>query len=247
MRVVQQPGFILHHYPYGETSALLEVFTPEFGRVGIIAKGARRAKSDLRAILCPFQPLSLGWTGKGELATLTGAEMAAEMVALSGKALYCGFYVNELTLRLLHRHDPHEGLFAAYRETLHALLAAGQHAATLRLFEKRLLQELGYGLVLDRDAYSDTAIDPDAHYLYIPERGPLLAQRTGARELQVRGASLLALHANRLDDASALQDAKLLLRAVLAHHMGDQPLHSRRLFQRVSQTLAEAQADSPVP
>ena len=247
MRVLQQPGFILHHYPYGETSALLEVFTPEYGRVGLIAKGARRAKSDLRAILCPFQPLTLGWTGKGELATLIAAEMAAEMVALSGTALYCGFYVNELTLRLLHRHDPHERLFAAYRATLSELQTAAQHAAVLRLFEKRLLQELGYALVLDRDAFSDAPIDAAAQYVYIPERGPMLAHAAMPRGLQVRGASLLAFHAEQLSDSAVLNDVKLLLRAVLAHHMGDQPLHSRRLFQRVSQTLADAQAEALAP
>ena len=232
MRVTQQPAFILHHYPYGETSALLEVFSLTHGRVGLIAKGARRAKSDLRAILCPFQPLAIGWSGKGELATLTQAEIAGEMILLSGRALYCGFYINELMLRLIHRHDPHERLFDAYRSALQGLQVAADHAATLRLFEKRLLDNLGYGLVLDRDGTHGAAIDPDAAYSYAIERGPLRAA-ANAQGAIVHGATLRALAAERLDTPAQLNEAKVLLRAVLAHYIGAQPLHSRRLFQRI--------------
>lgn len=232
MRVTQQPAFILHHYPYGETSALLEVFSLAHGRVGLIAKGARRAKSDLRAILCPFQPLTIGWSGKGELATLTQAEIAAEMILLHGRALYCGFYINELMLRLIHRHDPHERLFDAYRSALQGLQIAADHAATLRLFEKRLLDNLGYGLVLDREGSHGDAIDPDAAYSYVIERGPLRAA-ANAQGAIVRGTTLRALAAERLDTPAQLNEAKTLLRTVLAHYIGSQPLHSRRLFQRI--------------
>lgn len=235
MRVTQQPAFILHHYPYGETSALLEVFSLAHGRVGLIAKGARRAKSDLRAILCPFQPLTIGWSGKGELATLTQAEIAAEMIILSGRALYCGFYINELMLRLIHRHDPHERLFAAYRSALQGLQVAADHAGTLRLFEKRLLDNLGYGLVLDREGAHGDVIDPDVVYSYAIERGPLRAAANAGNVSGtiVRGATLRALAAEQLDTPAQLNEAKTLLRAVLAHYIGAQPLHSRRLFQRI--------------
>lgn len=237
VRVTQQPAFILHHYPYGETSALLEVFSLAHGRVGLIAKGARRAKSDLRAILCPFQPLSIGWSGKGDLATLTQAEIDAEMILLSGRALYCGFYINELMLRLIHRHDPHERLFDAYRSALQGLQIAADHEATLRLFEKRLLDNLGYGLVLDREGVHGAAIDPEAAYSYAIERGPLRAaanaQGAIAHGAVVRGATLRALAAERFDTPAQLNEAKALLRGVLAHYIGTQPLHSRRLFQRI--------------
>lgn len=234
MRVTQQPAFILHHYPYGETSALLEVFSLAHGRVGLIAKGARRAKSDLRAILCPFQPLTIGWSGKGELATLTQAEIAAEMIVLQGRALYCGFYINELMLRLIHRHDPHERLFTAYRSALQGLQVAADHAGTLRLFEKRLLDNLGYGLVLDREGTHGDAIDPDAAYSYAIERGPLRATaKAGGQGALVHGATLRALAAEQLDTPAQLTEAKALLRAVITHYIGTQPLHSRRLFQRI--------------
>lgn len=235
MRVTQQPAFILHHYPYGETSALLEVFSVAHGRVGLVAKGARRAKSDLRAILCPFQPLLIGWSGKGELAVLTQAEIAAEMIILSGRALYCGFYINELMLRLIHRHDPHERLFAAYRTALQGLQATTDHEGTLRLFEKRLLDNLGYGLVLDREVAHGASIESNLSYSYAVDRGPLRAA-ANASGVVVQGTTLRALAAEQLETPLQLSEAKVLLRAVLAQYIGTQPLHSRRLFQRINTT-----------
>src|SRR3970282_94597 len=135
MRIHQQPAYVLHHRDYSETSLLLEVFRAHNGRIGLIAKGARRASSRMRVILKPFQRLLIGWSGKGELAVLTGAEQDAGAPALAGAALYCGFYLNELLLRLLHRHDPHEALFAAYRIALDALGRGGAHEAAMRVFE----------------------------------------------------------------------------------------------------------------
>src|SRR3990172_6079289 len=111
MRIHQQPAFILHHRDYSETSLLLEVLTVRHGRLGLIAKGARRANSRMRGILKPFQRLLIVWSGKGELAVLTSAEVENTAITPEGQALYCGFYMNEILLRLLHRHDPHEGLF----------------------------------------------------------------------------------------------------------------------------------------
>lgn len=229
MRVEQQIGFVLHRYPYRETSLLVELFTPEHGRLGAVAKGARRMTSEWRGTLSPFQVLLLGWSGKGELATLTHAESTALPSALAGAGLFCGLYLNELLIRLLPRDDAHAELFALYRTTLATLPDETAREAALRVFEKRLLQALGYGLVLDRAA-SGNAIEAGESYRYFIERGAVAAAANGG--IEIRGASLLALHEERFVTPETLGEAKNLLRQILAHYMGDKPLHARRLFQR---------------
>lgn len=235
MRIQQQPGFVLHQNPYSETSLVLEVFTPEHGRVGLLAKGARRPGNRSRAFLKPFQPLLLGWSGRGELPVLTGAEPHAASPALEGQALYCGFYLNELLVRLLHRHDPHPGLYRAYRECLANLCAGARRDATLRIFEKHLLQEVGYGLVLDRDIGDNSPVSPDAMYDYVFDRGPVRLHpelNTRIHGVRLHGATLLALAREELDEPVALREAKALMRMALARHLGDRPLTSRELFRR---------------
>jgi len=239
MRVAQEAAYVLHHHNYRETSLLLEVFTRQHGRLGLLAKGARRTRSPLRAALVPFQPLVIGFSGRGELPVLTLAEPLGSAPTLNGQALFCGLYLNELLLRLLHRHDPHERLFGNYAEALERLGDDRLDEAVLRIFEKRLLEEIGYGLVLDHDAGDGSALQPDAQYRYLPERGPV---RFGSRDdegVAVRGASLLALAREQLDDPEAQRDAKRLLRALLARQLGERPLASRELFRpgRVTDTV----------
>lgn len=237
MRVHQQLAFILHQRDYSETSLLLEVFTSAHGRIGLIAKGARRPSSRLRGVLKPFQRLLIGWSGKGELAVLTSAEADGPDCSPGGPALYCGFYMNEVLLRLLHRHDAHGQLFEAYEAALRSLRMDVSNEPVLRVFEKHLLRELGYGLVLDRDIEEKTAIDGQAMYDYVIDRGPVRIARPELNRptegVRVRGASLLALDREALDDPMVLRDAKALMRAALARHLGERPLHSRKLFRRV--------------
>src|SRR5262245_10277753 len=149
-----QPAYVLHSYPFRETSLIVETFTRDQGRVALVARGARRPKSALRGVLLAFQPLHISWAGKSELRTLISAERHGTYLPLRGESLMCGFYLNELLLRLLPRDDPHEALFAAYRDALKALASAGEQAAVLRRFELNLLSGLGYAVTLDRDANS---------------------------------------------------------------------------------------------
>lgn len=242
MRVHQQPAFVLHQRDYSETSLLLEAFTANHGRIGLIAKGARRASSRLRGVLKPFQQLLIGWSGKGELAVLTSAETDGPDYSLAGSALYCGFYMNEVLMRLLHRHDSHSSLFDAYQVALQHLRSDISNEPVLRVFEKYLLRELGYGLVLDQDIEDRTPIDHQAIYDYILDRGPVrLAYpelNRPAEGVRVRGASLLALAQESLEDPAVLRDVKALMRAALARHLGERPLHSRKLFRRVAPLTA---------
>ena len=235
MRITQQRAYVLHHYNYGETSLLLEVFTRSYGRLGLLAKGARRLHLRRRPLLEPFQPLLIDWTGKGELPVLSGAEVAGDPVFLQGPKLYCAFYMNELLIRLLHRHDAHELLFDAYGTALSSLQGQSSSEATLRVFEKRLLQEIGYGLVLENEMTDNSPIDPASMYRYVISRGPVLATMDNPTKLDhavtIQGSTLLALAKEALDDAKVLQETKALMRAALGHHLAGRPLNSRKLFR----------------
>src|SRR5882724_1983582 len=165
-------GYVLHTYPYRETSLILQAWTEHHGRLGLVAKGARRPKSASRTLLVPFQPLVLAWFGRGELKTLKTAEPAAPARPLAGASLFSAFYLNELLLKLTHREDPHEGLFAAYDEAIAALRALGAPPShrdiepILRRFELRLLREVGYALELAHEMPGGAAIAAEREYWY---------------------------------------------------------------------------------
>ncbi|HQU16671.1 MAG: DNA repair protein RecO [Chromatiales bacterium 21-64-14] len=231
-RVALQPGYVLHPRPYRDTSLLVEALTPEHGRVGLVAKGVRAPRSRMRGLLQPFRPLLLSWSGSGDLATLVGAEANGPMMGLAGAGLLSGFYVNELLVRLLLRHDPHPALYQAYEAVLTALQAAGQEEPALRIFEKRLLQELGYGLLLDREARSGQPIDAERRYRYRLDLGPLPEDEGDIADPAIHGSSLLALAREVLPaDPERRQEAKRLMRAAIARHLGGRPLKSRDLFR----------------
>ena len=240
-RVALQPGHVLHQRPYRDSSLLVEAFTPDFGRVGLVARGARGPRSRMRGLLQPFRPLLLSWAGGGDLATLVGVEADGPMRVLAGIGLLSGFYVNELLVRLTARHDPHPGLYSAYAAVLAGLQEAGREEPALRIFEKRLLQELGYGLLLDREATSGRAIEPERLYRYRPELGPVPADEGAAQYPAIHGRNLLALAQERPDfDAEGLREAKGLMRNAIARQLGDRPLKSRDLFQGAPQRRSGA-------
>jgi DNA repair protein RecO (recombination protein O) len=224
-----QPGFVLHSYPYRETSLIVETFTQGFGRVALIARGARRPRSAVRGLLMAFQPLSLSWFGKHELRTLKNAEWQGGLLPLSGSSMMCGFYLNELLLRLLPRDDPHPQLFAHYQEALHALGRNEPQPMVLRRFEKRLMQELGYAMLLEQEADSYIAIVADDTYFYEVERGPV---RQSARQnsVQLLGRTLLDLARDDYSDPTTLAQAKQLMRALISHHLGSEVLQTRQLL-----------------
>jgi DNA repair protein RecO (recombination protein O) len=232
-RVAGDSGFILHSYPYSETSLLLESFTREHGRVPLIAKGAKRPHSAWRGVLRAFQPLSLSWSGSGDVKTLSAAEWQPGLPQLEGGAIACGFYLNELILKLIAREDPHPGLFDGYRHALDGLAAGADQASCLRRFELRLLRELGYGLSLTHEAGSAKALDPASRYHYVFERGPMPYSAGGAsaRYPEVSGETLLAMAGEHFEQLSVRSEAKALIRALLNQILDRQVLHSRQLLR----------------
>ena len=240
-RAEYEAGYVLHAYPYKETSLVVEAFTRGFGRVGLLARGARRPRSMLRGVLLAFHPLRMTWSRSAELGTLISAEWAGGLPTLAGPGLMCGFYINELLLRLLPREDPHEALFDAYAEALARLTAGASltrpaagaaQAAVLRSFERRMLAELGYAPVLDRDAANGAEIQPAKHYAYEAERGPVETSRTNGESV-ISGRTLLDMAADNYDDSRTREESRRLMRALIGERLGGQTLHTRAVLSEL--------------
>ncbi len=227
------PGFVLHQRPYRESSAVLEVFTSAHGRIGLVARGIRGSRSRQRSDLQLFRPLLLSWSARGELGTLTGVEADGVVRKLTGRALFSAFYLNELLVRLLARQDPHPELYARYRRDLQALAEGADIEPVLRMFEKCLLEETGYGLLLDHEVEQGAGVQPGRYYDYHFESGPVEVDGPDCRGFVIQGASLLAIARGELHEPRVLQDAKRLMRAALNLYLGGKPLKSRELFRTI--------------
>ena len=236
-KVDGQPAYVLHTYPFRETSLIVEVFSRDFGRMALLARGARRPRAAIRGLLMAFQPLELGWAGKGEVLTLMRAEWQGGQPLLAGEALFCGYYLNELLMHLLPREDAHAKLFARYAHMLSRLaddIGAGEREANLRCFEKALLQELGYGLTLTHDS-SGREIIPAPHYTYRMEQGPVRLEHAGAAAQVVSGKTLLDLAAEDFSDPRSRSEAKQLMRMLIAYYMGGRELETRKIFKELQE------------
>ncbi|HJV87041.1 MAG TPA: DNA repair protein RecO [Noviherbaspirillum sp.] len=228
-RVANQPAFVLHSYPYKETSLIVEVFSRDYGRVALIAKGAKRPHSRLRGVLQTFQPLSVSWSGKAEVRTLTSAEWIGGLLPLEKSALLCGFYLNELLVKLLARDDPHSALFDHYVATLNQLAHDEPAPIVLRKFERALLKETGVGGDFTQCTTTGLPVSAEQIYVVDPERGPRLAHPAD-NSPRVSGKTLLDMeHEDYSDSATQLQ-SKFLMRFLLSHHLGGAPLNTRQIL-----------------
>jgi DNA repair protein RecO (recombination protein O) len=224
-----QPGWILHRRPFRDTSEIHEAFTRDFGRIGLVSRGSRRSRR--RPALEPFAPLLLSWRGRGELFTLTGAETRGPSLRVAGERLMSLFYVNELVIRLVSRLDPHPGLFEHYEAVLGAIGAGEPEAASLRIFERDLLAELGLGLCLEHTGEQGEPIDPAGRYEYVLEHGPRAVEPGRQGHLIVNGTTLIGLASGRLETPAVQAEARRLTRAALALYLGDRPLRTREVLQ----------------
>lgn len=224
--------YVLHRRDHGNTSLLLELFCRPLGRLPALAKGAKRPSSQGASLLQPFSPLLIAVSGRGEVKTLRKVEPAGNLKTLEGKALYCGFYLNELIMRMLGRSDPHEKLYDHYGAALAGLATERDVARVLRRFELRLLEQTGYAMVLKSDAEHGRPVRPESRYRYDPERGPLEC-KPGEPGFSVSGFTLITLAGDGELDPRSAREAKELMRRVLGRHLGDRPLKSRELFRQL--------------
>ncbi len=232
-RVSLQQAYVLHRRAYRETSFLVDIMTPDFGRLTVLARGVRKARSQAQGLLQPFIPLLVSWSGKGELMTLHDVEINGEAKTLRGECLFAGFYLNELLMCLLQKWDSHSGIFSAYEKAVSALRTGVLEEKTLRIFEKYLLEELGYGLLPRKDTLALNTLLPDRYYQLVPEQGFVLSDITEpskTSEALFSGESLLAIMREDWENKDILQEAKRLTRFILAPLLGSRPLFSRRLF-----------------
>ena len=230
----QQPVFILHTYPFKETSLVVEMFSREFGRIAAVAKGARRPLSAMRGMLQSFQQLAGTWSGKNELKTLHSLEWMTGLTLLRGDALMCGFYMNELLLRLLPRDDAHSRLFEYYAETIHMLSTlpaqpdSTQLAMVMRRFELKMLQELGYAVPLTHDEHGEI-LHADETYRFEADYGACAVTAT-KNGILVQGATLIDMSRGDYTCPSTQSQSKQLMRYLLQHYLGEKPLHTRQLL-----------------
>jgi DNA repair protein RecO (recombination protein O) len=222
-RITLEPAFVLHHREYRDTSRILDVFSARHGRLTLFARGARGPKSKLASLLMPFRPLLVSWTGRGDAAQLTGAESGGHLV-FPARQVLPGFYLNELIITLTTRHDPQPQLFEDYQRTLHRLSIESHPEPALRVFEKRLLESIGYGLELD--------VEPSSHYQYRPSQG--LAQVREDAPGAYAGRCLLALREESLDDAQTLDVARRVLRQALDHCLEGRELRTRTVARSMT-------------
>jgi len=233
-RILAQPGFVLHSYPYKETSLIVDVFSRDHGRVALVAKGAKRPHSQLRGVLQTFQPLSVGWAGKSEVRTLTAAEWVGGLLPLEKAALLCGFYLNELLVKLLARDDPHPALFDHYVSTLNQLAHGESAPIVLRKFERALLKETGVAADWMRCVTNGKAVEPAETYVVDPEQGVRFPRLSDVWP-KVSGKTLLDMEKEDYSDVNTQAQSKLLMRSLLSHHLGGAQLNTRQILIDLTQ------------
>ena len=223
-----QDIYILHTYPFKETSLIAELFSKNHGRIPVVAKGARRPRSSLRGMLQSFQLLQATWSGRGEIKTLHNIEWCDKFLQVDGNALICGFYINELIIRLLPREDSHKKLFDFYHHTMKVLAGGINLEVALRRFELRLLQELGYEVPLKEDESGELII-ADKLYVYEVEYGPSELSKTN-NGVKILGQTLLDMAEDEYKEDNTQLQSKQLMRYLISHYLGDKPLNSRKIF-----------------
>lgn len=231
VRVADQPGFVLHAWPYRETSLILDVFTRDYGRMSMVAKGAKRPHSALRAVLQHFHPISLSWSGRGEVKTLTRAEWVGGMLPLSGDALLSAFYLNELVMRFCPREDAHETLFRHYMATVTRLAHGEAAGLVLRSFERVLLQETGFAVAFDHCLSTGERVLPGLDYVYQPERGVRRAHASDPSSWPVvSGQTLLDMSQDDYSRAQTAVQSRALMRFLLHYYLQGAPLKTRQIL-----------------
>ncbi|HEY3787113.1 MAG TPA: DNA repair protein RecO [Steroidobacteraceae bacterium] len=230
-RITLASAYILHHMPYRDTSRILEVLTREHGRLSLFARGVRGPKARLAAVLQPFQPLLLSWSGRGEAAQLTAAEAAAHEPAVPPGCLMAAFYLNELLLKLTTRHDPLPAIFDDYHAAVQGLRRGTAQEPVLRTFEKRLLDSLGYGPDLSGEAQTGKPIEAHAYYHFRPAQGLVSAPAGVSGALA--GSSIMRLADEQLSSAQELEDARSVLQAALRHCLEGRELNTRSVARSI--------------
>ncbi len=230
-KITAQSGYVLHTRPYMESSLLVEVFTREHGRLTLISKGSRRKLTRSQGMYVGFKPLLISWVGKGDLPILTSIEQQGHFQSLKQSEIGCGYYINELILKLLHRHDSHEKLFDKYHDLIISLSEGKNPFLLLRIFEKHLLQEIGFGLVLSHDVETGEEIRADSFYVYVPQKGPITAPSQNSDT--ICGETLIGLKLESFKTEAQMKQARWLTRSLIDIQLAGKKLKTRKIFTQM--------------
>lgn len=233
-RMSLEPAYVIHRRAYSDTSLIVELLTPEHGRVSVLARGVKKGKSQKSLLLQPFRSLHVSWTGRGELPVLSAAEEAGNAIHLQGEALACGYYVNELVYHLVPKYEPAPNLFAHYWSTVQGCCDPDTRQTDLRSFEVVLLEQLGLSPTLEHDIVTGQPTDSDKMYCYRIPEGPMPVDSANGNGIEISGTSLLNIAAMDFSDTKTQAEAKKLTRALLHYHLDGKVLHSRALFKSFS-------------
>jgi DNA repair protein RecO (recombination protein O) len=235
-KVQMEPAWLLHQRDFRETSRIVEFFTRDYGRVALFVRGVRSARSPLTALLQPFQPLMLSWQGSGDGGRVTALEAMGPPVNVAAECRMGGFYLNELVLNLLTREDAHPDVFESYAQAVSALALVATQRRTLRQFEKRLLESLGYLADYTQVSGSGVAVVPNRVYHVRPGQG-VVADVTelnlAASASYQRGEHLLALASEQWDDPAMAEPIRQLLAMCIDMALDGRPLKTREVAQAV--------------
>ncbi|MAJ91617.1 MAG: DNA repair protein RecO [Legionellales bacterium] len=234
MRVDYTPCYILHSRNYSESSLILEIFSRNYGRVNLIAKGAKKNKKYTSINFDPYQKYNISWINKIDLGILLEIESYSEMIKLASEKTMIGFYLNEIILKLLHKHEPYPELFDIYELTLKRLINNENEKTILRYFEKNLLQLLGYGITLDYDIQTGEPILSDRNYYYKIDSGPSSELSASGHGMKISGKTLLQLNDESLLGSMHITEAKNLLTMIIEKYI-DKPLESKKLYKSYAQ------------
>lgn len=246
--IAREPAYLLHSREYRETSLLVDIFSLNYGLLRLVVRGAKRPTSPLKGMLQPFQPLLVSWQGRSELKNLTDLELGSKLPPLRGDYLYSGLYLNEILIKLLQAGQPSPELFIAYADAMGGMAKKDALEPALRVFEFRMLKELGAFPSFTEEAGSDRIINADSLYYWLPEKGfnridnianppyeyAMFNQNMGgvARQYIIKGSQLIALSQSDLSRKDTLQVAKRLSRLMIDHLLGGQSLKSRELITK---------------
>ena len=231
-RIQNQSAWILHHRPFSNSSMILEIMTSEYGRISLIAKGSRSAKSKFRGVLRPFMPLSISWFSRTNLGTLTEAEIQGAPISLAGDALISGYYINELLLKLLYKDDSHAEVFSLYSETIKKLSLTNRIAPLLRQFEIKLLELVGYALNLREVVDSQIPVDSLSYYEYKPDIGLVMAENNEGT-MTFLGSQLGSIQQQNFECEDTLRCANRLLKNIISHQLGGKKLMTRKVIEEM--------------
>ncbi len=233
MRISNERCYVLHSIPFSETSLVAYLFSRNYGRLNVLAKGARRVKSQFRGKIRPFAESKASWKGRGSVPTLVNFENQLAAAPFAKDAFYCHSYVNELISRLVPHRDPCLALYDEYHATIQLLAEKGaDQFSILRVFETNLLRELGYELSLKTEDDLKTAICADRHYIYKLGAGACRSDSTHAEAIS--GRTLIAIQAGKFDSVEVRQQSRALLARALEHYLEGRKIASRNIFRQTS-------------